>query len=124
MALRDGLDIGIPSRAVDEAWHGLILCTARYATFCRRAYGRFLPHDPGTGHGPYRRAGSGGVEPLDYTVYAWCHAGGPGEACVLWDLDRTVGVEDPWGVPDEAVAAGERAWVRAIERQRQRLYDY
>ena len=36
-ALRDSQLIGMPSHAVDEAWHGLILCTNRYATFCDRA---------------------------------------------------------------------------------------
>ena len=45
-ALRDDVVIGMPSRAVDEAWHGLILCTARYAAFCDAAYGRFLHHHP------------------------------------------------------------------------------
>ena len=29
-ALWDGQVIGMPSHAVDEAWHGLILCTPRY----------------------------------------------------------------------------------------------
>ena len=33
-ALRDDKVIGMPSHAVDEAWHGFILCTARYADFC------------------------------------------------------------------------------------------
>jgi hypothetical protein len=32
----------MPSRAVDEAWHGLILCTARYSAFCTTAYSQFL----------------------------------------------------------------------------------
>jgi hypothetical protein len=45
-ALRDNQVIGMPSHAVDEAWHGLILCTARYAEFCDKAYGRFLHHHP------------------------------------------------------------------------------
>ena len=45
-ALRDDIVIGMPSRAVDEAWHGLILCTVRYAAFCDAAYGRFLHHHP------------------------------------------------------------------------------
>jgi hypothetical protein len=35
-ALRDDRMIGMPSHAVDEVWHGLILCTARYQTFCAR----------------------------------------------------------------------------------------
>ena len=45
-ALRDDVVIGMPSHAVDEAWHGFILCTARYAAFCDAAYGRFLHHHP------------------------------------------------------------------------------
>ena len=45
-AMRDGQVIGMPSHAVDEAWHGLILCTARYSVFCKQAYGRFLHHHP------------------------------------------------------------------------------
>ena len=60
--MRDDQVIGMPSHAVDEAWHGLILCTARYAAFCDRAYGRFLHHHPeggapsGRAHGFTRRA--------------------------------------------------------------------
>ena len=45
-ALWDNQVIGMPSRAVDEAWHGLILCTARYSAFCEKAYGAFLHHHP------------------------------------------------------------------------------
>src|SRR6202165_1932661 len=48
-ALRDHQIIGIPPRAVDEAWHGLILCTARYSRFCTTAYGEFLHHHPDGG---------------------------------------------------------------------------
>ena len=45
-ALWDNQVIGMPSRAVDEAWHGLILCTASYSAFCKKAYGEFLHHHP------------------------------------------------------------------------------
>ncbi|MDT5325272.1 MAG: hypothetical protein QOF25_2424, partial [Mycobacterium sp.] len=48
-ALRDRRAIGMPSRAVDEAWHGLILCTAEYSVFCTKAYGKFLHHHPTDG---------------------------------------------------------------------------
>ncbi len=101
-ALADRQVIGMPSHAVDEAWHGLILCTERYADFCDRAYGRFLHHYP-DGAGP---AG----EPVDMagrlgrTVVAWSLVARPGEECVLWDLDRRVGVEHPWGIPADRVA--------------------
>ena len=65
-ALRDDVVIGMPSRAVDEAWHGLILCTARYAAFCDAAYGRFLHHHPdGDGDGDSMR------DQLSRTVIAW-----------------------------------------------------
>jgi hypothetical protein len=48
-ALKDDQFIGMPSRAVDESWHGLILCTIRYRDFCTKAYGQFLHHHPSGG---------------------------------------------------------------------------
>lgn len=105
-ALRDNQVIGMPSHAVDEAWHGLILCTARYSAFCDRAYGRFLHHYPDgdgqTGH-------DGAAEQLRRTVIAWALVARPGERCVLWDLDERVGVEQPWGIDAGRVAAIEYA---------------
>lgn len=57
--LRDSQVIGMPSRAVDEAWHGLILCTERYAAFCDAAYGQFLHHHPDGGAPPGATATGG-----------------------------------------------------------------
>jgi hypothetical protein len=104
-ALRDGQVIGMPSHAVDEAWHGFILCTARYARFCENAYGRFLHHHP-EGGAPDAVADSSGsmADQLGRTVVAWSLVAQPGEPCVLWDLDARVGVADPWGIPPERVA--------------------
>ena len=103
-ALRDGEVIGMPSHAVDEAWHGFILCTARYAAFCDAAYGRFLHHHPeGSGSG----GGGSMEEQLARTVVAWTLVAEPGEQAVLWDLDSRVGVEAPWGIPADRVAAVE-----------------
>jgi hypothetical protein len=99
-ALADGQMIGMPSHAVDEAWHGLILCTARYARFCDAAYGHFLHHHP-DGAGPP----VDGAARLRRTVVAWTLVAEPGERCVLWDLDTRVGVAHPWGLPAETVAA-------------------
>jgi hypothetical protein len=99
-ALRDDKIIVMPSHAVDEAWHGFILCTAAYARFCDEAYGRFLHHHPE----------GGGVElddsatQLGRTVVAWTMVAAPGEQAVLWDLDERVGVDAPWGVPRDRVA--------------------
>lgn len=98
-ALRDDVVIGMPSRAVDEAWHGLILCTARYAAFCTAAYGEFLHHHP---DGAAPAGVSGATDPvgeqLRRTVIAWSLVARPGERCVLWDLDKRVGVRQPWGI--------------------------
>jgi hypothetical protein len=100
-ALRDGQVIGMPSHAVDEAWHGFILCTSRYAQFCENAYGQFLHHHPEDGGVELDDATS----QLGRTVVAWTLVAEPGEECVLWDLDEQVGVTDPWGVPAHRVAA-------------------
>ena len=104
-ALRDRQLIGMPSHAVDEAWHGFILCTARYSAFCEDAYGQFLHHHPEGGAPDNTRAATDPMhEQLRRTVIAWSMVAGPGERCVLWDLDKHVGVENPWGV-DPAVVA-------------------
>jgi hypothetical protein len=110
-ALRDDVVIGMPSRAVDEAWHGFILCTARYAAFCEAAYGRFLHHHP-EGGAPDAAPADSMQEQLSRTVIAWSLVAAPGEACVLWDLDARVGVEAPWGVGPEHVAAVEAHMAR------------
>ena len=99
-ALRDGRVIGMPSHAVDEAWHGFILCTARYASFCEQAYRQFLHHHPDGGGVELDDAGA----QLGRTIVAWLMVAEPGEPCVLWDLDERVGVADPWGVPAARVA--------------------
>ncbi|WP_374111221.1 hypothetical protein [Nocardia sp. JCM 34519.1] len=110
-AMRDGQVIGMPSHAVDEAWHGLILCTERYAAFCAGAYGRFLHHFP-EGAGAPNPAHGSMEQQLGRTVVAWSLAARPGEECVLWDLDRRVGVENPWGIGADRVAAIEAELAR------------
>ncbi len=105
-ALRDHQVIGMPSRAVDEAWHGLILCTARYATFCKKGYGEFLHHHPeGGAPDGVRGAFDSSDEQLRRTVLAWSLVATPGEQCVLWDLDERLGVDQPWGIDRARVAA-------------------
>jgi hypothetical protein len=115
-ALRDGQVIGMPSHAVDEAWHGLILCTARYHEFCAKAYGRFMHHHP-VGGAPDDHAAA--ADPMDEqlrrTVIAWSLVALPGERCVLWDIDKKVGVDEPWGLPSARVAEIQAA-VTAIRR--------
>jgi hypothetical protein len=38
--------LGMPSRAVDIAWHEMILMTRAYHHFCERAFGYYLHHSP------------------------------------------------------------------------------
>jgi len=44
----DGRDmvLGMPSKAVDIAWHEFILYTRDYSYFCQRVYGHYLHHMP------------------------------------------------------------------------------
>ena len=42
----DGRLIGMPSKAVDEAWHEMILMTREYTWFCQQAFGHYLHHSP------------------------------------------------------------------------------
>jgi hypothetical protein len=104
-ALRDDQLIGMPSRAVDEAWHGLILCTARYQAFCAEAYGKFMHHHP-VGGAPTNSPAA--TDPMDEqlrrTVIAWTLVAMPGERCVLWDLDERQGLDEPLGIDLARVA--------------------
>src|SRR5436190_16668752 len=45
-AWRWGTVLGMPSRAVDEAWHEFILDTRCYTDFCAGAFGDYLHHMP------------------------------------------------------------------------------
>ncbi len=47
--IADGTLVGIPSKAVDEAWHCVILFTRDYARLCGGAFRTFLHHTPETG---------------------------------------------------------------------------
>ena len=112
-AMRDGQVIGMPSHAVDEAWHGFILCTARYAAFCDLAYGRFLHHHP-EGGAPAGVPMGSLDEQLRRTVIAWSMVAKPHEQCVLWNLDGRVGVEHPWGLDLARVGAIEADVMKVI----------
>lgn len=114
--------IGMPSRAVDEAWHGLILCTALYSDFCDQAYGRYLHHHP-EGAAPASIAGTTDPmsEQIGRTVVAWSLVAQSGEDCVLWNLDARVGVEKPWGIDQDRVAAIESAVMEVRGQRRSRL---
>ena len=39
-------EVGMPSKAVDAAWHEFIVLTREYAAFCQQAFGKYLHHTP------------------------------------------------------------------------------
>jgi hypothetical protein len=44
-----GKRFGMPSKAVDAAWHEFILMTRDYEAFCKSAFGEYLHHSPNKG---------------------------------------------------------------------------
>lgn len=102
-AWRGNRILGMPSRAVDEAWHEFILVTPAYVGFCQAAFGQYLHHTPDevlTTPIP---------DTLAETVRAWDRSDSGYEAeSVLWDLDRRLGIEDPF----EGVSPSEREIAR------------
>jgi uncharacterized membrane protein YgcG len=44
-----GKRFGMPSKAVDTAWHEFILMTRDYDAFCKQAFGEYLHHSPNSG---------------------------------------------------------------------------
>lgn len=50
-------NFGMPSVAVDTAWHEFILLTQQYADFCQQAFGKFLHHAPTRGDEKAKRDG-------------------------------------------------------------------
>jgi hypothetical protein len=114
-ALQDGQLIGMPSRAVDEAWHGLILCTARYQEFCTKAYGQFMHHHPVGGAPAHIEVVADPMdEQLRRTIIAWELVAMPGEPCALWDLDKRVGLDEPWGLDLARVAEIQTAVAKLL----------
>jgi hypothetical protein len=71
--IADGTLVGMPSRAVDEAWHCLILFTRDYARLCDGAFKRFLHHTP--------EAGIAGPDMQVANTRAWAIA------CQVEDMD-------------------------------------
>lgn len=99
-AWRWGTVVGMPSRAVDEAWHEFILDTREYAGFCAAAFGEYLHHTPDEA----MTAPMG--DALGETVRAWDRSeAGRFEESVLWDLDKRLGIAEPLGIDDSALAA-------------------
>lgn len=109
VATNPRVQLGMPSQAVDTAWHEFILLTKNYADFCEKAFGKFLHHTPHIASDAAQREGLartyglsaafvGGAALLGVTGVAGVagEAGEAGAAAVrgrdLFDLDQTLGV--------------------------------
>jgi hypothetical protein len=92
-AWRGATVLGMPSRAVDEAWHEFILDSIAYTRFCNAAFGAYLHHTPDEGMSAPM------PEALLDTVRAWDRsaASDAGDS-ILWNLDRRLGIHAPLGL--------------------------
>ena len=81
--------LGMPSRAVDVAWHEMILMTRTYHAFCDRAFGHYLHHTPDSLMGEPMR------ESLARTLAVTeSQAALLGGVPLLFALDGELGLED------------------------------
>lgn len=106
--------VGMPSKAVDDAWHEFILMTREYAGFCTRAFGGFLHHAPEAQmNEPIGNALANTLQqfrdrpPLPG---AWAMLG---SMPLLFAIDRELQLVDGFRYDDDALAQ--------LERQRGRL---
>jgi hypothetical protein len=88
---------GMPSKAVDTAWHEFILLTRQYQSFCNGAFGEYLHHAPNAG-GSERRgedlalARTYALAPVT-AIVAGGAVLGAASATGLFDIDRALGIE-------------------------------
>lgn len=87
--------VGMPSKAVDEAWHDFILMTRDYQAFCRQAFGKYLHHTPERVMGtPMRDALANTLHQFERPLpggVAWATAGA---IPLLFAMDRELGLAD------------------------------
>ncbi len=97
--------LGMPSRAVDEAWHEFILDSRAYVRFCEVAFGEYLHHTPD------EAMSTPMGDALGETVRAWDRSDvGSERESVLWNLDRQLGTDQPFGLTEiELVTARSRS---------------
>jgi hypothetical protein len=98
-----GKRFGMPSKAVDAAWHEFILMTRDYEAFCKQAFGEYLHHSPNSGGESAARerdalAQTYALAPVAAISMTGLLAAGAvgavGAAGIgLFDVDRTLGIE-------------------------------
>jgi len=102
--------VAMPSQAVDDAWHELILFTRQYRRFCDRAFGRFLHHTPAEAMASPTVAQEG-------IKRAWRLAcareaidpKAPSRLPLLFAIDASLGIADGFRYRLDCMAAGKAA---------------
>lgn len=92
-------NLGMPSKAVDTAWHEFILLTKDYAEFCNHAFGKFMHHTPHQQRSMQRREGLVRTYGLGAAAVAGGALVGVAAASAmsgrdLFSLDQTLGIAD------------------------------
>lgn len=91
--------LGMPSKAVDVAWHEMILMTRTYHAFCDRAFGRYLHHTPDSLMGePMRDGLARTLATLD------ARAAMAGGVPLLFAVDDEIGLDGGYSWGEEDVA--------------------
>ncbi|APV48506.1 hypothetical protein BWI17_01670 [Betaproteobacteria bacterium GR16-43] len=103
--------VGMPSRAVDDAWHEFILVTRDYQAFCRDAFGAYLHHTPENLMGVSMRDALANTlhqfrePPPGSTPWALV-----GTVPLLFAMDRELGLAD--GFHHDADSLDRLEWIR------------
>ncbi len=97
LAQHHGQKFGMPSKAVDAAWHEFILMTRQYESFCKDAFGKYLHHSPNEGGDERQRedialARTYALAPATAVIAGGAMVGGAA-AVGLFDIDRSLGIE-------------------------------
>lgn len=91
----DGKTLGMPSRAVDDAWHAFILMTREYHAFCEEAFGSYLHHAPeATMAEPLAGALARTLAVIERHSIAAQPSGGENDVPLLFAIDSELGIED------------------------------
>jgi uncharacterized membrane protein YgcG len=111
-----GTQFGMPSKAVDAAWHEFILMTRQYDAFCKEAFGEYLHHTPNDGS---RDATQDGLaRTFGASTLAGVGAGalvGTVAASQLFAIDQSLGIEN-----GNAYSASELAQLHAMHDEAMR----
>jgi hypothetical protein len=97
--------LGMPSKAVDDAWHEFILMTRDYSEFCIKAFGEFLHHTPGAQLGePMKDALANTLAQVKRPALGPAGWAMVGTMPLLFAIDRELGLADGFRYDDAAFA--------------------